>query len=110
MMVLQELHEHDWANRVNCAQNLLEIVADDEAHFHLSGCVNKQYFRYWSDENPRQLHERPLHSERVTVGSFTVIGSYFFQEEGHAVTANSGRCVHMLHKFLAPEINRRGIN
>jgi hypothetical protein len=45
----------------------------------------------------------------VTVGSFGVIGPYFF-EDGHAVTANSGHCVHMLHNFLAPEINRRGIN
>ena len=38
-----------------------------EAHFHLSSFVNKQNFRYWSQSNPRELHERPLHSERVTV-------------------------------------------
>jgi hypothetical protein len=69
MMVVQELHQRDWANHVAFARNVLETVADDaaigmsdEAHFHLSGCVNKQNFRYWSDANPRQLHERPLHS------------------------------------------------
>jgi hypothetical protein len=82
----------------------------DEALFHLSGCVNKQNFRYWSDVNSRQLHESPLHSEHVTVGSFGVIGPYFSGEDRHAVTVNSGRCVHMLYNFLAPEINIYGIN
>ena len=37
------------------------LVMSDEAHFHLSGCVNKQNFRYWAQENFRQLHKRPLH-------------------------------------------------
>jgi hypothetical protein len=44
------------------------------------------------------------------VRSFGVIGPYFFEEDGHSVTVNSGRYVHMLHNFLAPEINKRGIN
>jgi hypothetical protein len=44
-MVIEELHQRDWANHVAFAQNILEIVADDmaigmsdEALFHLS-CV-----------------------------------------------------------------------
>jgi hypothetical protein len=53
---------------------------------------------------------KALITEHVTVGSFGVIGSYFSEEDGQAVTVNSGRCVHMLHNFLAPEINRHGIN
>jgi hypothetical protein len=44
------------------------------------------------------------------VGSFGVIDPYFFEEDGHSVTVNSGRYVHVLHNFLAPEINRCGIN
>jgi hypothetical protein len=44
------------------------------------------------------------------VGSFGVIGPYFYEEDGHAVTVNSGHYVLMLHNFLAPEIKRRGIN
>jgi hypothetical protein len=40
---------------------------NDEAHFHLSGYANKQNFRYWSDINLRQLHQKPLHSSKVTV-------------------------------------------
>jgi hypothetical protein len=56
MMVMQELHQRDWTNRVAFAPVMLEILADDvaidmsdEALFHFSGCVNKQNFRYWSD-------------------------------------------------------------
>jgi len=43
------------------------ICVSDEAHFHVSGFVNKQNFRYWSQANPRALHEKPLHSQKVTV-------------------------------------------
>ena len=42
----------------------------DEAHFHLSGYVNKQNYHYWAFENPQELHQRPPHSERLSgVGS-----------------------------------------
>jgi hypothetical protein len=71
MMVVQELHRRDWVNCVAFAHNMLEIVADDaaigmsdKAHFHLSGCVRKQNFRYWSDPNPCQLHD-PLFTLNV---------------------------------------------
>jgi hypothetical protein len=87
---------------------MLEIVTDDvtigmsdEIHFQLSGCVNKQDFHYWSEANPRQLYECPLHSEHLTVWccvrSFGVIGPYLFEEDGHDATTNSGCYVHMLH-------------
>ncbi|KAJ4437679.1 hypothetical protein ANN_17824 [Periplaneta americana] len=53
----------------------------DEAHFHLSGSVNKQNFRNWAEENPKEINMRPLHSERVTVwcgvAQFGIIGPYF---------------------------------
>ena len=56
----------------------------DEAHFHLSGFVNKQNFRYWSATKHTKLHERPLHSSKVTVwcaiSSFGIIGPYFFED------------------------------
>nr|CAH7730013.1 unnamed protein product [Callosobruchus chinensis] len=64
----------DFENRVNRAQEMLDRISSrstffssDEAHFHLSGAVNQQIFRYWSDKNPQQLHEKPLHSPKVTV-------------------------------------------
>ena len=39
----------------------------DEAHFSLSGYVNKQNMRFWAKENPMEIKDVPLHSERVTV-------------------------------------------
>ena len=41
------------------AKSLLEdlpldalVLFSDEAHFHTSGCVNKQNMHYWSEDNP----------------------------------------------------------
>ena len=60
------------------------VFFSDEAHFHLSGCVNKQNFRYWSENNPRVIHQKPLHSDRATVwcavSRMGIIGPYFFEE------------------------------
>jgi hypothetical protein len=43
------------------------LITSDEAHFHLSGYVNKQNFRLWGKENPQVSHETPLHSVKVTM-------------------------------------------
>ena len=75
--------------RVNCSQGILANVSpsaillnSDEAHFHLTSCVNKQNFRYWAGANLHELHKRPLHSERVTVWcaveEFGVLEPYIF--------------------------------
>jgi hypothetical protein len=53
-----------------CVENSFRrfpVELSDEAHFHFSGTVNKQNFRYWSHNKPRELHQRPLHSPKVTV-------------------------------------------
>ncbi|GBM32146.1 hypothetical protein AVEN_11929-1 [Araneus ventricosus] len=90
----------------------LQRSARDEAQFHLSGCVNKQNFLYWAPNNPRKIHERPLHSERVTVwcavADSGVIGPYFFEENGKAVTVTSARYVDMLGNFLQPKLYQHG--
>ena len=85
------MKECDWPNRKKCSEVLLEnvvhddvILSSDKAHFHLSGCINKQNFHYWVDSNPCQNHERPLRSTHVTVwraiSHLGVIGLYFFEE------------------------------
>jgi hypothetical protein len=88
------------------------VLMTDEAHFHLSGYVNKQNYRYWAPENPQELHQRPLHSERLTVrcgiASFGVLGSYLFQDK--EVTEKSECYVAMLRNFCEPELRRRGID
>jgi hypothetical protein len=46
MVVVQDLSDRDVANRNTVAERLIGILSDDvilmpdEAHFHLSGCVN----------------------------------------------------------------------
>jgi len=93
LMLVQELNQQDFGRRTTFAETMLQmfeedpelvILKSDEAHFHLNGSVNKQNFRYWSTINPRQVHEHPLHCDRVTVWAavikFGVIGAYFFQE------------------------------
>ena len=74
MAILQELSEPDFNSRRNACEVLLEVVPEDaiffffsDAHFHLCGSVNKQNMRYWADIKPRELHQRPLHSPKVTV-------------------------------------------
>jgi len=68
---MQELAEGDFAQRRDFCENMLTILTEyataavmmsDEAHFHLNGFVNKQNCRFWAAENPRELHQRPLHS------------------------------------------------
>ena len=63
--IVQELSDCDMANRKISSEQLLEMLNDDgvintvlmtdEAHYHLSGYVNKQDYRYWAPENPQDL-------------------------------------------------------
>ena len=69
-----QLTERDFNVRQTACESLLEgvpldalVFFSDEAYFHISGCVNKQNMRYWSGDNSRELHEKPLHCERATV-------------------------------------------
>ena len=111
MMVAKELSVTDWEIRRTLSEDILQHVpptsvlwCSDEAHFHLSGTVNKQNFWYWAQNNPRDLHQRPLHSPRVTVwcavSRLGVVGPYFFEEGGETVTVTSNRYCEMLENFL----------
>ena len=63
--IVQELSDRNMANRKISSEQLLEMLNDDgvistvlmtdEAHFHLSGYVNKQDYRYWAPESPQEL-------------------------------------------------------
>ena len=85
--VAQELGE----NNINIVNTLL---MSDEAHFLVSGYVNKQNCHFWAQNNPHEHHQCPLHSARVTVwcavSSHGSMGPYFFEnEEGHTITVNA---------------------
>lgn len=125
IQIVQKLKAQDKRARVqfcehfleifNANENLLnELMMTDEAHFHLDGYVSKQNFRYWAPQNPLSLHEKPLHSPKVTVwcGVTTsgIIGPYFFELDNQTVTVTSDRYVDMLQNFLMPEVRRLGLN
>lgn len=119
MQIVQKLNENDYPARVVYAERMLEnfssetrlrnVYYSDEAHFHLGGYVNKQNFRYWSPNNPMEMHEVPLHSEKVTVwcamSGREIIGPYFFENDrGQTQTVNSDRYCEMITTFFEPEV------
>jgi len=106
--VVQELNDCGVANRRISSEQLVEMLNYD-------GVINKRNCRYWAPENPQELHQRPVHSERLTVwsgiASFGALGPYFFEDnEGAAVTVTSECYVAMLRNFCEPELRRRGID
>ena len=120
LVVAQELIPRDFDAREAACRALLDLPDDtlvffsDEAHFHLSGAVNKQNMRYWSAENPRELHLRPLHSQRVTVwcaiSRVGIIGPWFFEENERTVSVTSERYLKMLQDFFLPKLNEMGLD
>lgn len=118
MQLLQELKPQDHGQRREFVNWVLEnqqedddfsksIIFSDEAHFQLNGYVNTQNCRIWGEENPRVIHEKPLHAERVTVwcGFWAggIIGPYFFENDAEqAVTVTGVRYRNMLREFLWP--------
>jgi hypothetical protein len=60
------------------------LFITDEAYFHLSGYVNSQHTRIWSDENPHAVHQTPLHDIKIgvwcAVSVKRIIGPIFYHE------------------------------
>ena len=52
-------------------------------------------YRYWSDTNPRELHEEPLHS---AISFFGVLGPYMFQDD-------NGNGVHVIGKVFISQLS-----
>ncbi|PSN29145.1 hypothetical protein C0J52_28433, partial [Blattella germanica] len=90
--VAQQLNANGKLNRIHFCRQMQEFTQDSlvldvllmshEANFHVLGFVNKQNFRYWSNMNPRNPHDRPLHPEKVVrcaIGAECVIGPYFIE-------------------------------
>ena len=79
------------------AELLANIHFSDEAHFHLSGYVNKQNCRFWGTEQPfATVEEGSLGREKVTVwcalSQNEIIGPFFFEDDNqNAVTVDQHR-------------------
>jgi hypothetical protein len=72
----QAINDQDTENRKTVFEALLNaldnddlnhVLMTDEANFHLCGNVKSQNCRYWATEIPRDIHQKPLHSEKVIV-------------------------------------------
>ena len=78
------------------------LFFSDEAWFHLTGYINSQNNRYWSTDNPHQLHEVPLHDQKVgvwcAISRTRLIGPIFFDD-----TVNSQRYI---NNILNPFFNQ----
>jgi histone-lysine N-methyltransferase SETMAR len=116
----QRLNEVGVARRLNFANLMLEkidrggideidmnkIWMSDEAHFDLTGYVNKQNWRHLGTENPHIAISTPLHPQRVTVwcgmSSEVIIGPIFI--EG---SVTSVKYQEILESDFFPEIRRR---
>ena len=93
MKILHALQPEDMDRRIEFCEWGMQMVQDepsflgnlifsDEAIFHLTGHVNKQNCRIWGTEEPSDVFEKPLHSEKVIVWlamwSGGLIGPFFF--------------------------------
>jgi hypothetical protein len=123
VQILQAQTEANKTQRFEFGQNISEriendpqllncLLFSDEAHFHLSGHVNKQNFRFWANEQPHEHVEKPLSVEKTTVwcalGKNGIVGPYFFEDDnGHRVTVNSDRYIDMLRRRFIPALRRR---
>ena len=123
MQILQQQTNVNKRERLEFCQSISEriennpgvldlIFFSDEAHFHLSGHVNKQNMQFWA---PNQTHEhiqQPLSQTKVTVWCVidkgVIVGPFLFEDnDGNPVTVNSKRYIEILERKLIPAIRRR---
>ncbi|GFW62693.1 uncharacterized protein TNCV_2624561 [Trichonephila clavipes] len=113
--VLRPVSLHNFLPIIKCPILALPCPSvTDEAHFWLSGYVNKQNCRIWSEANPQVYVETSLHPEKLTVWCALwaggIIGPYFFKnDEGHNVTVNGDWYRAMIINFFIPELNNHDV-
>ena len=108
----------DFANKIadkveGSTKFLNNVLFSDEAHFELSGYVNRQNNRIWCEENPHDTIEAPKSREKVTVfvaigGNAGLIGPYFFEDDtGSAETIKTSNYLKMLKSKMVPTLKRK---
>lgn len=126
VQLVQELKPRDhpmrfrfakWANNQLAADVEFhrKIIFSDEAHFHLSGYVNKQNCRIWGTENPHAVAEKPMYPQKVTVWcgfwSRGIVGPFFFENaDEKAVTVNGERYRAMINDYLFPALAQENLD
>ena len=72
--MVQAVNDQDVVNRKTPCEFLLNaldnedlnhVLMTDEANFHPCSNIGSQNCRYWATENPRDIHQKPLHFLKV---------------------------------------------
>ena len=93
---------------------LKNLIVSDEAHFELSGWVNTQNARIWSDKQPYETVDSPKSREKVTVwmglSYHGVFGPHFFEDDDQkAETVRTANYIAMLREKVIPVLKRKKI-
>jgi hypothetical protein len=92
---------------------LNNVLFSDEAHFELSGYVNRQNMRIRCEGNPHDTIEAPKSREKVTVfvaigGNAGLIGPYFLEDDtGSAETIKTSNYLKMSKSKMVPTLKRK---
>ena len=91
-----------------------KMIMSDEAHFHLSGYVNKQNSRFWGSKSPQIIHET-LHPQKITVWcaihAKNAIRPYFFEDENGQTTIVTGdNYRQIIRDFLMPQMEEQNLD
>lgn len=112
IQLFQELSPVDIDRRLEFASLMLQKILDrsinpknicfsDEAHFWLTGYVNKQNYRFWAKENPTVFQTTSLKPQKLTVwcaiSRHGIVGPIFFDH-----TVNGERYERMLREEFIP--------
>ena len=101
--------------RIENNPDLLDVLLfSDEAHFHLSGHVNKQNMRFWASFQPHEHVQVPISVEKTTVwcatGRIGIFGPYFFEgDDAQTVTVNLEQYIDMLQRRFVLAIRRKRV-
>ena len=107
----------DISQKIENNPDLLNLIFfGDEAHCHLSGHINKQNMRCWSQAHPDEHTYQPLSHEKVTawyaIGRNGIIGPDFFEDESsNRVTVDTDRYIALMRiKFIPALRRKRGVD
>lgn len=112
IQTFQQLSEFDQQRRLDFSMSMIDMIIagsiktkriwfSDEAHFWLSGYVNKQNYRFWAKENPRIFQTTTLKPQKITVWCAIcekgIFGPIFIDE-----TVNGERYKRLLQRKFIP--------
>lgn len=112
IQVFQEITDYDMQMRLKFADTMIsrilsrsirtnKIWFSDEAHFWLSGYVNKQNYRFWAKENPRIFETTCMEPQRISVWCAIceegIFGPVFIDQ-----TVNGERYLRLLRERFIP--------